>query len=859
MIEKYTLPNGIPLFVVSTDAAPVVSVQAWVARGSIHETPALAGISHFLEHSLFKGTKKRGVGEIALEIEQRGGEINAFTSFEETVYYCNMASRYFADGLDIITDAVLNPTFDAQEMAREREVILEEIKRAFDSPQKMLSMNLWATAFPSLPYGRPVLGFPKTVSKMNHTHLRKYWQQNYHTGSLAMVVVGDIDGKQVFELSKAKLKSARIGKRLPTPKFNLPRIHQTKMKTLGRDVKECYAQIAWIAPPIHDRSIPSLDLICSAIGQGESSRLYQRLVKEEKLALNTQMSLVGTAGCSLATIGIQAAPENIVSAIREAYKTLQDTLENGLTAREMDRVKTSLEADTIEGKETVDGYARRLGFHYIQFNDPEYERKYLDQVLSVHRDEAIKALEPILALAPVISATHPTNHPMDQKAIKAIFDHPRTKATQTKKTKPTPSLLEKIDVKGHSFIFKKTSHLPMIALKILFPGGSREENKTQYGVSNLLQRTWVSGTPSFSSQEIAHRLESLGASIYAFVGRNSMGLSVEFLSKHWPSIRPILNEVLLKPTFPVDEFETEKHIQLREILSEKDSPGSLCQRNFLSQLYGEHSYGRSGLGSHDAVSKLKVSDIQSFFKSYVHTHKVVVSMVGDFDQQTWLEELKELTQKLPAVAKLPTDAKPVKAIQKTQVITEAKDPLFQTHIMAGFLGPTIHDSERFALRLLNSCLAGQGGRLFLELRDKQSLAYTVAPISSDSPEPGLFAFYIGCSPEKWSTALTGIRIEMDKILKKPISPKELARAKEYWLGRFELDMQRYSGQAMLYGLDELYGMGYRHHFDIPGYIKNITAAEIQKTAQKYLLPDRATLSIVHPEKLDEATVLKAWG
>jgi zinc protease len=118
MIERYTLKNGIPVFVVENHASPVVTVQAWISRGSVYETEKLAGISHFLEHSLFKGTKNRNVGEIALEIETCGGEINAFTSFEETVYYTTLGSRYFEKGMDIIADAVQNPTFDPEEMLR---------------------------------------------------------------------------------------------------------------------------------------------------------------------------------------------------------------------------------------------------------------------------------------------------------------------------------------------------------------------------------------------------------------------------------------------------------------------------------------------------------------------------------------------------------------------------------------------------------------------------------------------------------------------------------------------------------------------------------------------------------------------
>jgi len=143
--------------------------------------------------------------------------------------------------------------------------------------------------------------------------------------------------------------------------------------------------------------------------------------------------------------------------------------------------------------------------------------------------------------------------------------------------------------------------------------------------------------------------------------------------------------------------------------------------------------------------------------------------------------------------------------------------------MVGFLAADFHDPDRYALKLLSSCLAGQGGRLFLELRDKQSLAYSVSPINTDSPERGVFAFYIGCSPEKLTTAISGIRTEIDKILEKPMGAIELERAKTYWIGRFELEMQRFGAQAMLYGLDEIYGLGYQHSLGLSEKIRAVTA------------------------------------
>lgn len=856
IIERYTLPNGIPLFIVESHSSPVVSVQAWVTRGSVHESGQVAGISHFLEHALFKGTRRRKVGELAKEIESRGGEINAFTSFEETAFYATLASRYFVEGLDVIADLLQNPLFDKEEMLREREVILEEIKRAHDSPHKMVSMNLWQGCFPNTPFGRPVLGFEKTVRKIDHRTLRQYFQKNYNAGTVALFIVGDVEKEKAFETARKKFGRMKgKAERHLKVKFKLPFVKQPKFITLSRDVKDCQIHMGIPVARIGSSNTPALDLMCSAIGQGESSRLYQRVVKEKRLAHEAHLGLSATSQCGIVSLGLMALPENLTAAVAESLECLREIAESGVLATEVERVKTSLESEVIGGKETVEGYARRLGYYFAEFGDPEYEGKYLQSLLAVDRDRATLALREILERAPVFSIVHPEGYTVDKKALTALFSGDRARAKQPAVTKPLPHLEPKGTVR---FITKRLSSLPTVALKFLFLGGSREETVQNQGVANLFGRLWTSGTPNYDSLQIAHLLESLGASIHGFAGKNTCGISVEFLSKHWGTIKPLLRETLTSPTFPAKEFDNEKELISRDIATEKDSPGGLCQINFLSAIYGDHPYGRSQLGTMESLHRLGIDDVKHYYRSLVHRGNLVICTVGDVDEKPWLDELSELIRDLPESGQKITEWRSLPRPQALKIICEKKTPLFQSHILVGFLGSTFRDPERYALKLLSSALAGQGGRLFLELRDRQSLAYTVSPLNSDSPEPGIFGFYIGCSPEKLKRSLSGIRLELDKILDQPISERELQRAKEYWLGRFELDMQRYSSQSMIYGLDELYGLGFQHSSQVPALIKALTAKDIQAAARKFLNPEQATISVVHNEKLEEAQIQEAW-
>ena len=186
---RTSLDNGLTVLLFESHAAPVVAFQAWVGVGSADETPEVAGIAHVFEHMLFKGTKRRGVGQIAQEIEAAGGDINAWTSFDQTVYHLVLASRYFDTGLDILADAVQSSSFDPHELERELKVVLEEIKQGEDAPSRVVTQALFSNAYAKHPYRRPVIGNEGTVRKLTREKLLDFFARWYVPSNITLVVV----------------------------------------------------------------------------------------------------------------------------------------------------------------------------------------------------------------------------------------------------------------------------------------------------------------------------------------------------------------------------------------------------------------------------------------------------------------------------------------------------------------------------------------------------------------------------------------------------------------------------------------------------------------------------------------------
>src|SRR3954470_19390045 len=193
-VERTVLPNGLTLIIKRDSSAALASVQVWVKTGSIHEENHLgAGLSHFLEHMLFKGTERRAGREISATVQAHGGYINAYTTFDRTVYYIDVPSSHTSVAIDLLADATLHSTLPADEIATEKEVILREIDMCLDDPDQRLSQALFETAFRTHPYRQPIIGHRDVFAACTRDDLVGYYRSRYVPNNLVVVIVGDFD------------------------------------------------------------------------------------------------------------------------------------------------------------------------------------------------------------------------------------------------------------------------------------------------------------------------------------------------------------------------------------------------------------------------------------------------------------------------------------------------------------------------------------------------------------------------------------------------------------------------------------------------------------------------------------------
>ena len=282
---KWVLPNGLTAIVQEDRSAPVASVQAWCATGSINEDERLgAGMSHILEHMLFKGTKTRTTNAIAQQIQDVGGYINAYTSFDRTVYWIDVPKAGVSTAVEVLSDAMMNSTLPEEEYVKEQEVIRREFAMGFDDPDRMVSHLLFATAYQRHPYRFPVIGELEIFNQLTREDVMRYYQQRYVPNNITFIVVGDVDA------GKIRQQLAELFQEHPEKSLKPLFIPKEPVQLGRREARQEFAteltrlSMAWHVPEITHPDVPVLDLVSIILGEGRSSRLYRQVREETGLA-----------------------------------------------------------------------------------------------------------------------------------------------------------------------------------------------------------------------------------------------------------------------------------------------------------------------------------------------------------------------------------------------------------------------------------------------------------------------------------------------------------------------------------------------------------------------------------------------
>lgn len=863
-LHRLRLDNGLTVLLLPQRTARVAALQLWVGLGSADETEEEAGLAHLHEHMLFKGTSRRGPGEIAREIETNGGEINAWTSYDQTVYHLVLGSESFDEGLDILADAACASVFDPQELEREIEVVLEEIRRADDMPLRRVSRELFSLAFERHPYRRPVIGYERTVRSFTRERILDFYRRFYVAQNMVLVAVGDFDPEEAADKVRRHFGALPAGSHIERTS-RVPELPQTspRARVVPAHVRDAYLSVGWHGPGVRAEDVPALDVLALVLGQGDSSRLTLEVKRDRSLVKEIHASAYTPRDPGLLIVAAATSTDRVPDALREALAQTYRLRREELSAEELSRAKRMLESDTVFQRETVQGQARKLGFFELVVGTAEDEERYLEAISRVTAADVRAVADRYLRTENLsLALLHPEDgETIDADALldiareveaglpTAIETRPageyRRLSVASNGAEPRP-LWSEVLPNGVRLLVKEEPAVPLVSLRAAWIGGLRGETPDDNGVNHLLARSLMRGTEKLDARSLAQAIDELSGGISGSAGRNSFGLRGEFLSADIDRGFELFSDVLLRPSLPAAEVDKERALIHEEIRSRDDHPSSVAFRLFLSALYDSHPYRLETQGSEESLSRLDAAALHAFRRDRYRLDGLTLALTGDVSPERARElALRHLHGGLEGASPTPSPAvePPLDGPRERR----RQLPRKQAHLLVGFRGTTLTSPDRFALEVLTTVLSGQGGRLFLELRDKRSMAYSVTALSSDGLEPGWFAVYMGTSPEKVPAATDGIRQELERLRQERVTDAELDRARRHVVGTHEIGLQRLSARAGVLALETTYGLGPENHLLHADRIHAVTADDVLRVAQRYFDFDRQVTALVSPD------------
>ena len=365
-VQKREMKNGL---VVATEVMPYlhsVAIGVWVKCGSRFEKDRDAGVSHFIEHLLFKGTKTRTALAIAKAIDSIGGQLNAFTDKEYVCFYAKVLDRHLPFAFGILSDIALNPTFPADEMEREREVIFEEISMVEDSPQELIQDLYMENLWPGHPLGRPISGTRDSVSRITREQVQRYFRENYAAQNTIISIAGNIEHARAYALAERHFANLGAGESVNPGKP--PGVHVSRLIRRKQNLEQSHVCLGTNCPPVTSRERYALQLLCNILGGGVSSRLFQSIRERRGLAYSIYSSLNLYRDAGTLSVYAGMAQDKTIPVIELVLKELKKMCEHSVPAHELRRAKDNVLGSVMLSLESSSSRMTQLAQQHIYFD-----------------------------------------------------------------------------------------------------------------------------------------------------------------------------------------------------------------------------------------------------------------------------------------------------------------------------------------------------------------------------------------------------------------------------------------------------------------------------------------------------------
>lgn len=851
-IRTATLPNGLRVYLKPIPGSPVVTTLVAYRVGSADEDLSHTGLSHYLEHLMFKGTARLKPGDIDRVTLRNGGSNNAYTSEDYTVYHFDFAADRWEVALEIEADRMRNLRIDAEhEFEQEKGAVIAELDRNEDEPWDLEYKAILPLLFAKGPYGYPVIGERDHVRGATAEVIKNYYDRWYYPNNAALVVVGGFDPDQALAKIEKLFGSLPAGK-LPPRKPVPPPPTRTAPVRKEFDSKFDVPRLlmGFNTVRIGDPDFYTLDVIQALLSGGKTSRLYKKLVEDEVIA-----GAVDTASyCGRYPGWFSVQVQLLKGKDRDRAEDLvvaelKRLAEEPVSEAELKRVKQGLVAGTIFARESGHNLGDSIA-RGVTTNDLDFLKGYLPRIQAVTAQDVQQTVRKYLDPSRRVSVwSMPRDARAGAPAPQGVSRSPRRAQREAGSGGAAGFSLRDAQrvvlPNGLTLLLLENHRLPIVVAEAVVRDVRLQEPEEQAGIATLVGSLLDEGTAKYTGQQIAELIEDVGGSL----SLTSNGGSVKVLTPDRGLGLNLLFDCLIRPSFAPDAFARQKEQLLSRIDDAERQPDLKARMLYRGLVYGKHPYGRPGLGRRAAVEKLTADDCRAFHRRAFTPGNTVVALVGDFQSKDVIEEIKQLTAdwkgEPAARPTLPAVEKPQAFVQRLVTLPEAA----QLHFFMGHPGIRRANPDYYKLLVMDYVLGTGPGftdRLSARLRDREGLAYTVSATitSSADEEPGLFTCYIGTEPQNFTRVKQEFLEEVRRLRDEKPSAQEVEDAKKYLLGSLPFQLttnERIANQLLLI---ERYGLGFDYHDTFRKAVAAVTPDDVQAVARKYLDPERMVLVAV---------------
>ncbi len=831
-VHHWTLPNGLEVLFWENHTVPLVSARVLIKTGSALEGKYVGcGISHYLEHIVSGGTTtKHTEAEYKKMVQEYGLSTNAFTTAYVTVYYGTGPAKHFDKLLGILAEWVQSCAFDTFEISREVKVILQEMKKCQEEPDRVLWRLYKKLYYQVSPYRHPTIGYRENFLRVTRDELIDYYRRRYAPNNAILAIAGDLDTSLVKRVVDSLWSGWQMQPVEPVwlPAEPLPVAARVAEKEM--DVEIAQFQMGFPTVYFGDDDLPALKILAVVLSGAKSSRLDMRLVNRPKPLAHSITAFLSTPYMERAQFIIGGSFDyNNRDSLLEAIWDEIDRIKRGdLSDDEVEWAKRMVKKAIQRQNETVEGQVASIVSSFLRAGKPHYSDFFLRSIMRVQTDDVVrvcrKYLVPehmILAIVKPLGASLPSDSLL---SLGRSLSRPRFE-------------LRKLE-NGLTLVLAENPALPTVDIAVYVMGGSVFEPQGKRGLAKFTANYLLEGTKKYPKFERLQRaIDDLGMILETGAGKHTMYLTANFLASDLKPALDILEQVLLHPVFPRESRQKLLESQLGELKAMRGSWYSDAALLFWEKFYAGHPYATPVAGVEGDVRDLRAEDAKRYWFSHLDPTRMVIAASGPVSVERFAEEFSRRFGDFGGGASdLPQVPPPRRHESPERYEKEVHRD--QVTLIVGFDGcDARNESDKFALRAAAALLSGTGGLsgwLLEELRGKRDLVYVAWASAQSQLFGGHVSVVTQCQPEDVDTVVAVIMSLVDRLRRGDFREKELSRAVNALAEQFLRSRQTQADLVQTAALDQLYGFGYDYSESYPEKIRAVTKDDVVRVAQKYL-------------------------